>query len=186
MATGDTNDFISRIRALLPPWFPNPTAAPPFITGLISAYATGAAFIYSLIAYAKLQTRIKTATDGWLDLISFDFFGLTFQRDGQTDTAFRQSIVSQIVRPRNTIAAIEQVLFDLTGIEPVVVTAGSGAMGGFYGYGYFGVSGFDTSTPYTVLVTAYRGNGASDAQITAAVLATIAAGITAIITIVNP
>ena len=46
--------------------------------------------VYGLTAYARLQTRIATATDGFLDLISFDFFGRRCPgKPQESDAAFR-------------------------------------------------------------------------------------------------
>jgi hypothetical protein len=72
--TGDQTDILGRIKALLPfRWFPDTT---PVLDALLSGIAWSLALIYSLIQYAKNQTRIATASDGFLDLISYDFFGI--------------------------------------------------------------------------------------------------------------
>jgi hypothetical protein len=226
MATGDENDFLSRIRALLPPWFPNPSTAPPFITGLIDAYANMAAWIYSLIQYVTLQTRIATATDGWLDLIAYDFLGPTLIRGAMTDAQFRAAIIAAIFQARNTRAAIAQVLQSLTGQAPLILVPNGGDPPGYYnGTGYYGsptTVAFDNlqidsaghtleidtagdqlaiaatytwsgptplgsrGLPFQIFVTAYRGNGVTDAQIYAAVAATVSDGITGWVQIQNP
>ena len=57
--------------------------------------------IYALIQYAVLQTRIATATDGFLDLISYDFFGGNLPRRSQEkDNPFRARILATLLRPR--------------------------------------------------------------------------------------
>ena len=72
---GDQNDFIARLKALLPRgWF---AETAPVLTGTLAGLSAALAQVYGLISYARLQTRIVTATDAFLDLISFDFFGAT-------------------------------------------------------------------------------------------------------------
>src|SRR3984957_19084211 len=95
MATGDQNDMLARIKALLPNgWFRGLT---PVLDALLSGYAWSLSFIYQLIQYAQLQTRIATATDGFLDLISFDFFGGSLPRKSQEyDAPFRSRILAQL------------------------------------------------------------------------------------------
>ncbi|MGC7986177.1 hypothetical protein ACP3XM_25370, partial [Salmonella enterica] len=68
-----------------------------------------------LWAYAKLQTRIKWATDGWLDMIAADFFGDTLLRKkGQGDSSFRNRIIINLSRGRGTRPAMIQVLEEIT------------------------------------------------------------------------
>ena len=92
MAAGDQTDILGRIKALLPfRWFPDIT---PVLDALLSGVAWALSFIYSLIQYAKLQTRIATASDGFLDLIAFDFFGTSLlRRQQETDVSFRGRIL---------------------------------------------------------------------------------------------
>ena len=117
MATGDQTDMLSRLRALLPrAWVPDRS---PILDGFLSGPASALAHIASLIAYARLQTRIKTATDGWLDLIAFDFFGYKVRRSaGQNDDTFRTRIILEMFRERGNRAGLRQVLIDLTGRVP--------------------------------------------------------------------
>lgn len=118
MATGDKADFSVRIKSTLPRWFGDTF---PYLDAVIAGIATGFAFVYSLYAYAKLQTRIKTATDGWLDLISGDFFGTALPRSpNQSDTSFRSRILINLFRERATRKAIVTVLQDLTGRTPTI------------------------------------------------------------------
>jgi hypothetical protein len=185
---GSEDNFIMRIRALLPPWFPNPFSAPPFITGLIVAYANMAAWVYSLIQYVRLQTRIATATDGWLDLIAYDFLGPTLTRGALTDAQFRSAIIAAIFQQRNTRAAIIQVLKNLTGQNPVIFVPNGNDPPGYYNNtGYYGQTLLGSrGLPFQIFITAYRSNGVTDAQIYAAVAATVSDGITAWVQIQNP
>src|SRR3978361_501866 len=93
--TGDQSDILSRLKTLLPGgWFRDAT---PVLDGFLSGIAWALAQVYALAAYARLQTRILTATDGFLDLISFDFFGNTLPRRAlESDAAFRTRIVAEL------------------------------------------------------------------------------------------
>ncbi|WP_454763388.1 hypothetical protein [Cupriavidus campinensis] len=165
MATGDQQDIYQRLRRSLPPWFPDEADAP-VITGLLQGLAYGAAFVYSLISYSRLQTRIKTATDGWLDMIAADFFGAALLRAAnQSDESFRARILINIFRERATRAGLVRILQDLTGRTPVVVEptrpADTGVYGGpLIGYGVAGAYG-SMLMPFQAFVTAFRPVGTS-------------------------
>lgn len=158
MATGDQQDVLARLKAVLPHWFGDSN---PILDGLLAALAWAAAFVYSLWAYARLQTRILTATDGWLDLIAADFFGSALQRQsGQSDSSFRARIIINLFRERATRASIARVLEDLTGRTPRIFEpmnpADTGAYGGpFIGYGSAGGYG-SLLLPFQCFVDAYR------------------------------
>ncbi|WP_217548787.1 hypothetical protein [Pantoea sp. GbtcB22] len=163
MATGDQNDILNRLKALLPPtWFDSNS---PFLDGVLTACAQALTWCYSLYVYAKLQTRIGTATDGWLDLTAYDFFGKNLQRAaGQSDELFRQQMKISLFRERGTRQAIIDVLEDLTGKTPHIFEPqrplDTGAYGGpMIGYGVAGGYG-SLKLPYQAFVTAYRPSGA--------------------------
>lgn len=119
MATGDQQDIYRRLTGYLPRWFGD---APPLLGALMQGFAHGLSFVYSLIAFAKLQTRIKTATGGWLDMIAADFFGASvFRATNETDTSFLNRIIVNMFRERATRAAVTKVLVDLTGRIPVII-----------------------------------------------------------------
>jgi len=129
MAVGDANDMLSRLRGLLPPWFP-PRGSAPVLDGALTGIANTLAFVYSLIAYACNQTRIATATDAWLDLIAFDFLGPTFvRRQSETDASFRTRIKTFLLMPRVTLAGITAMLLALTGRAPAVINLASAPEG---------------------------------------------------------
>ncbi|TPG62198.1 hypothetical protein [Ewingella americana] len=118
MATGDQNDILGRLKALIPPsWFGDNSI---FRDAILSACAQALAWCYSLYLYAQLQTRIGTVTDGWLDMIAYDFFGNNYGRTaGQSDDIFRNSIKISIFRERGTRHSIQKVLKGLTGHTPI-------------------------------------------------------------------
>jgi hypothetical protein len=174
MATGDQNDMTSRLDGLLPPgWFGSVT---PALTALLSGLSAVLAWVYSLIAYVQNQTRIATATDGFLDLISFDFFGGGLPRNGaESDTSFRSRIQANLLRERVCRAGIIQSLQILTGRTPRLVEPARPMDTGGWGknpYGGYGVAGAYSNPaliPFQALITVYRGNGVPDAQLYAAV-----------------
>ena len=158
MAIGDQSDIFSRIKGVLPLWFgPTTTYRDAIIQGLANALA----FIYSLYLYAKLQTRILTATDGWLDMISADYFGTSLPRTAnQSDTSFRARIIINLFRERGTRKAIIKVLTDLTGRAPIIIEPqrplDTGAYGASVcGYGVAGAYG-SMLLPYQAFVKAFR------------------------------
>jgi hypothetical protein len=116
---GDQSNILGRLKALLPfRWFPDST---PVLDALLSSAAWALSQVYSLIQYAKLQTRIATATDGFLDLISFDFFGNNLLRNlGELDAAFRTRILATLLRPKATRPGMIAVLTALTGRAPII------------------------------------------------------------------
>jgi hypothetical protein len=146
--TGDASDVVRRLKAVLPArWFPD---SAPLLEGLLAGLADAWAWLYSLLRYARQQTRIATATDGFLDLIAQDCFGGRLVRaGGQTDAAFRAIIQREMLRERGTRAAVISVLTDLTGRAPVVFEparpADTGGWGLALGYGAGG--GWGKSRP---------------------------------------
>ena len=164
---GSQDDCAQRIISTLPfSWFgfgagDITQANTPIIFGLIQGFAYGFSLVYSLYAYAKLQTRIATATDGWLDMISADFFGtLVARKPNQSDASYRAVILANLLRPRATRAALIQALTTLTGRVPIVfeperpLDTGGYAVGGA-GYGMAGGYG-SLLMPYQALVKAFR------------------------------
>ena len=120
MTTGNVSDFASRIISVLPPWFPDPVDAP-VTYALIQGVATVMAQCYSLLSYVRLQTRLQTSTDGWLDLFSLDFFGLSLpRRTGEMDAAYRARIAASLFLEKGTRNGLVKALTLLTGTAPTV------------------------------------------------------------------
>jgi hypothetical protein len=161
MATGDSDNLVERVRQILPRrWFHWDA---PIRDALLGGIADGAAWNYALLAFVRLQSRIASSTGIFLDLIGWDFFGGRFvRRNGESDSSFRPRIILEILRPRQTRAAIIRMLTDLTGRAPVVrefFNPGDAGgynipqMGGYgTGPGFYGSLQF----PNTVFITAYR------------------------------
>lgn len=159
MSGGDQGDFFARIKRVIPArWF-GPSS--PLVDALVQGLANSSAFVYTLYLYAKLQTRILTATDGWLDMVAADFFGAALQRSAnQSDASFRASIIINIFRERGTRNAITKVLTDLTGRAPVIFEPQRPLDTGAYGApncGYGAAGGYGSLLlPYQAFVKAYR------------------------------
>lgn len=175
MATGDTQDMVGRIRSVLPArWFPltapGQASATPVLDGVLYGLASAWAWLYGMIAYANLQTRLATATDVWLDLIALDFLGTTLQRlPGVTDAQYRLQIQQAILAPKGTRAAAVQALTNLTGRAPAVFEpANSSDTGGYSigGVGYGAAGGYgDLQLPFQCFINAYRPHGGGVATV---------------------
>ena len=119
MATGDQADCLARIQMTLPSrWFGDSN---PILNAVLNGLAYSLALIYSLVQYAKLQTRISTASDGFLDLISYDFFGVgLLRRSGELDAPYRLRIKANLLRERATRNGMISTLTALTGRAPKI------------------------------------------------------------------
>jgi hypothetical protein len=164
---GDANDMKSRLQALLPlRWFPDAT---PVLSSVLSGLSDGWAWLHAMLGYVSQQTRIATATDSFLDLISQDFLGAALpRRFGETDSAFRARIRHELLRPRATRPALVGELTNLTGRAPIVFEparpADTGAWGQALAYGSLGGWG-SLKLPFQVFVTAFRPTGTGVPQV---------------------
>jgi hypothetical protein len=159
MTTGSQKDTVRRIKSLLPNgWFQGDT---PILDAVLAGIAWALAQVYSFAAYARLQTRITTATDGFLDLISYDFFGIGLPRKlNEPDSSFRTRIKSLLLLERATRAGLIKTLTALTGRIPwVFEPANTGDTGGLntnsMGLNAAGGLG-NLSLPFQCFVIAYR------------------------------
>lgn len=158
---GDAADMVRRLLALLPlRWFPD---SAPVLSAVLSGLADGWTWLYSMLGYSRLQTRIATATDTFLDLISEDFFGGSLPRMfGESDDSFRARIQRELLRPRATRAALVDELTNMTGRTPIVFEparpADTGAWGQALGYNVGGGWG-SLMLPFQLFVTAFRAEG---------------------------
>jgi hypothetical protein len=217
MATGDKNDMLARLKSLLPGgWFAD---VAPIRDVVLGGIADSLAWIYGLILYAKLQTRLATATAPFIDIASLDFFGNALpRRSGENDASFSARIRAEVTRERQTRNAIVTAVTNLTGRSPIVIEPANPMDTAVYGIGsYYGQSGLYGSLLLRnqVFVTAFRPLGAGianvrgygsgfygapvsryvdqteiqgpvlDADISATIARTIAAGVTAWAQILN-
>lgn len=162
MATGDTQDVVKRLRGAIPTtWFRDDAPVlDALLHGLSSIWVHG----YDLYQFSKKQTRIRTATEGYLDLISSDFFGEDLPRkQNQRDESYRARIIANLFRERGTRTAINRVVLELTGSLPNIIEPERPLDTGAYrapvnGYGVAGAYG-SILLPYQAFVTVKRASG---------------------------
>jgi len=118
MAKGDVQDFVKRLKAVLPPWFGE---AYPLLNALLAGYATMDAFIYSLTEYLNAQMRIQTATGQNLDLIACDFYeGILERPENMSDEQFRKFILASLLQEQATRKGMEKAIELITGYTPII------------------------------------------------------------------
>lgn len=160
--TGDANDILARLRGVLPGrWHGEATAT---LDAVLAGLAEGWTWAHGLVAEARAQARIGTATGRMLDMVADDCFGRRIRRRrGQGDLSFRTTILRELLRERATRPALATALRDLTGRAPVVFEparpADTGAWGMALGYGAAGGWG-SLMLPHQCFVTALRPLGA--------------------------
>lgn len=160
---GDAGDILGRLKAKLPSrWFGSVADSKALLDGVLGGIAALLAFVYTLYSYARLQTRILTATDGWLDIIAADYFGPTGlpRKTGQSDASYRLVILANLFREKATRGAVVSILTRLTGRAPTIIEPTRPSDTGAYGapnigYGLAGAYG-SLSIPYQAFVIAYR------------------------------
>jgi hypothetical protein len=171
---GDQTDFHNRLSTVLPAsWFPD---RPPILDSLLGGLGAAWALIYTMLQYATSQTRILTASDIWLDLVAWDFFGQWLsRRPSESDDSLRTRIMLEMFRERATRSAVESVLQNLTGRAPMIFeparptdTGGYTSLagqGGGIAYNTAGGWG-NLNLPFQCFVTAYRPNNGGIGQVT--------------------
>lgn len=156
---GSQTDFVGRLRQLLPNgWFADNA---PVLNAVLNGCAYCLSLIYSLIAYTKLQTRLATVTDGFLDLAAFDYFGtFLLRRTNESDSSLRVRVFQNLLRQKATRAGIVNLLTQLTGQAPLVFEPWRPLDCGGYDTN---ICGYDTAggwgeldIPYQAFVTAYN------------------------------
>ena len=175
---GDTNDMAGRLRAILPAGWFGEADDTPVLTSLLLGIGTAFSSFWSLLQSVITQTRIITASGGFLDMISADFFGAGLVRlPDEQDDAFRTRILEGILRPRGTRAALTLGMLQLTGNNPVIfepantsdtggysiggIGYGAGAAGGGGGGGGWG----SLALPFQFFITVFRPSGGGIAEL---------------------
>jgi hypothetical protein len=162
--TGDQTDIVRRIKAALPiGWFADDS---PMLDCILYGVSQVWEWIYDWIVYAQKQTRISTASELWLNLISADYFGSDLpRRSGESDGHFRRRIQGDLLRERATRFAIASVVTDLTGRPPEIFEPARCFDTGGYGVdpttrgglAYATVGGWGSlNLPFQCFITAYR------------------------------
>ena len=152
---------LARLKSLLPGgWFADPT---PVADGVLSGFAALFTSANDFISFARLQTRLRTATGGFLDLAALDYFGGGLaRRAGETDAPYRARLLAQLFLEKATRRGLSRALETLTGRAPVIFEPARPADTGGYGVacGYGAAGGYGSLLmPYQALVTAYRPAG---------------------------
>jgi len=162
------NDMQLRLRRMLPArWWADET---PVLDGVLLGLGSALAAVYGLIAYARQQTRLATASAPWLDLAAQDFLGGRLQRRLQeTDDAYRVRLIAAMQRPRATRDALRQAVLRVCGSTPWIFEprrpADTGAWNaGGAGYGVAGGWG-NLTLPTQVFVVAERPRGTGCAML---------------------
>jgi hypothetical protein len=165
---GDLADIVARLRAVLPKrWFAEQS---PNLSAILRCVATPWAWLYSSIAVVIAQTRINTATDDWLDLISHDYFGDLLNRDrDELDSSYRVRVKAALLRDAATRSAVTLGLENLTGSSPFLFeparcldTGSYGSLTGgttvpWSGLAYGRAGGWGSlMLPFQIFVTAIR------------------------------
>lgn len=151
-------DFVGRLRGTLPQhWFGDDA---PVLDGLLNGLAASWKWLFAALEYVRLQTRIRTATDLFLDLSAGDYFGARLPRRAkETDDQFRPRIQRELLRTRTTRSDLVSLIVELTGNNPTIFEAAraadTGAWGVAVGYGLAGAWG-SLSRPFECLVTVQR------------------------------
>lgn len=116
---GSADDIVQRVKVLLPKrWW---SFVAPIRDAILGGIADLSSWSYSLIVYAKLQSRVAWATDIWLDIISRDYFGNTLPRKtNESDAVFRLRIQKELIRERVTRKGMITAIEDLTGLSAVI------------------------------------------------------------------
>lgn len=163
MAKGDQDEIKGRLRELLPPaWFSSDS---PILDAILTAGAQALAWCHSLLTLAGLQTRIGTASEGWLDLIAHDFFGKEVQRAmGEPDEVFRDQIRNSLFSEKGTRQSITDTLKNMTGHTPVIFEPQRPMDTGVYGgpmTGYGAAGGYGSCVlPCQAFIIVHRPAGA--------------------------
>jgi hypothetical protein len=153
-------EIFLRLKGYLPKWFGNNT---PIIDALMMGVAQVCYFIFTSIFYVQLQTRVRTATDNNLDLISQDYFGNNLPRgESENDFNFKQRILANLIPEGATRPAMIHVLTVLTGYAPVIFEPSNIQDAAAYrsNYSGYGVARYGSgSLPYQCFIDVFADSG---------------------------
>jgi len=147
------DQFVSFLFKYSAPWYSDEN---PVLDAINTGFGYIASYVYGLLLYARLQTRIQTSTDVFLDYTCEDFFGDILERcPGESDADLLSSIEKLMLAQRVTRQNMINRLFDLTGRTPIIYEGFED--GGFYDHTFLDHTAFaGDSGPYQAWITAYR------------------------------
>ncbi len=130
--TGSLADMVSRLWVVLPKrWFAEQS---PNLSAILQSLATPWTWLHDIITYVIAQTRLGTATDTWLDLISYDFFGDALVRKlNESDSNYRGRVKAALLREAATRSAVSAGLEALVGSQPLIFEPANCMDAGSYG-----------------------------------------------------
>lgn len=176
---GDAEDMRQRLRLTLPShWFAD---SAPVLDGLLAGFSVAWTGLYNLLQFVRLQSRIQSATAGFLDLAATDFFGIGVSRRAQeTDVPFRSRLQRAMLRQRGTRAALIDAASE-AGFAVRIFEAAQPADTGVYntcsGLAWNVSGGWGSlSMPFECLITAQRGPAAVDEALWQGIAETMPAG----------
>lgn len=102
VGTGSSADILQRLQRLFPArWFATPA---PNRDAILGGAADALAAAYTLIGWAKAQTRLLSAAYPLLDVWAYDYLALTVvRRQTETDAFFAPRVKTEILRERVTV-----------------------------------------------------------------------------------
>jgi hypothetical protein len=116
--TGSASDLLCRLQRVIPfRWFSNP--APNYLA-VAQALLDNCVNAFNLVSYARLQTRLATATGPWLDIFVKDFLGRFIARQGASDSVFRAIARATILQERVTRAGMINAITQLVNSTPII------------------------------------------------------------------
>lgn len=141
---GDQNDFIARVRAVLPAgWFKDDDQV---LAGILAGIANGWAWVFGQQQAVRAQGRLATAFGWGLDNYAQDFFGNLLQRrSNEADEAYRARIDAALLPDGATRGAMIKALTALTGQAPFIFEPRNPIDTGGYNTGFLG---YNTSGGY--------------------------------------
>ncbi len=119
-ATPQSLSIQNRVTMLLQQlqWWSNPA---PVRDAIIGGLSDAFGWAYSLVDYAKQQTRLATSTSFFIDLWAYDYLALTCQRvSGEPDPAYATRISSTVTQVRGSRPGMVEAITILTGIPPII------------------------------------------------------------------
>jgi hypothetical protein len=118
MSTGDETDILGRVKRLLPRgWF---SYVAPYRDAIIGGLADLGAWSYTIVSFARSQSRLATAYGVVLDIYVYDFLGRFLPRQDLNDNTYRALARATILQERVTRAGMINALTVLNGTIPVV------------------------------------------------------------------